>query len=137
MLSIVAHAAFAGLFSSFLATTAPSFAATTMAIPAPGVIHEVVGEGRQPDASSVVRVHYKGTLATGEVFDSSWSRGEPAQFSLGGVIPCWTVALQQMKEGGRARISCPSPLAYGERGIPGVIPPQSTLYFEVELLEVR
>ena len=67
MLSIIAHAAFAGLFSAFLTATAPSFAATAMAVPAPDVIHEVVGDGRQPNSSSVVRVHYKGMLATGEI----------------------------------------------------------------------
>jgi FKBP-type peptidyl-prolyl cis-trans isomerase len=93
------------------------------------------GEGASPTASDVVRVHYTGTLPNGEKFDSSVDRGEPATFPLGQVIPCWTEALQLMKVGGKARVVCPSDLAYGPQGRPG-IPPNSPLVFEIELLGI-
>ena len=93
------------------------------------------GTGRSPRATDRVRVHYHGTFPDGEVFDSSVQRGEPADFPLNGVIPCWTEAVQTMKEGGKIRITCPPGLAYGARGA-GPIPPDATLVFEIELLEV-
>ena len=94
------------------------------------------GAGASPVASDVVKVHYRGTLANGTEFDSSYKRGEPAQFPLGGVIPCWTEGVQKMKVGGKAKLTCPPSIAYGSRGAGGVIPPNATLQFEVELLEI-
>lgn len=96
------------------------------------------GSGASPTPSDVVRVHYRGTLPGGKEFDSSHSRGEPAAFPLGGVIPCWTEGLQRMKVGGKARLTCPPAIAYGARGAGGgVIPPNATLHFEVELLAIK
>ena len=95
------------------------------------------GTGAAPKVSSSVRVHYRGTLKDGREFDSSFKRGEPITFPLGGVISCWTQALQSMQVGGRAEISCPSETAYGKRGAGGVIPPNSDLNFEVELLGIE
>lgn len=94
------------------------------------------GTGASPTPDDTVKVHYTGTLRDGTVFDSSSKRGEPAQFRLGGVIPCWTEALQTMKVGGKAHITCPPEIAYGDRGFPGSIPPGATLAFDVELLEI-
>jgi len=94
------------------------------------------GTGATPKATDMVKVHYKGTLVDGKTFDSSYDRGEPAQFPLNGVIPCWTEGVQKMAVGGKAKLICPPSIAYGERGSPPVIPPGATLVFEVELLEV-
>ena len=94
------------------------------------------GRGASPTAADVVKVHYRGTLANGTEFDSSYKRNEPAQFPLGGVIPCWTEGVQRMKVGGKAKLVCPAAIAYGQRGAGGVIPPNATLQFEVELLEI-
>ena len=94
------------------------------------------GTGPSPKASDVVRVHYKGTFPDGKEFDSSYSRGKPAEFPLDRVIKCWTEGVQRMKVGGKARLTCPSAIAYGERGAGGVIPPNATLQFEVELLGI-
>jgi FKBP-type peptidyl-prolyl cis-trans isomerase len=95
----------------------------------------VAGEGEQPEPTNEVRVHYHGTLRDGTVFDSSVDRGDPAQFPLDRVIPCWTEALTQMKVGGKSRIVCPASIAYGVRGM-GSIPGDAALVFEVELLEI-
>jgi FKBP-type peptidyl-prolyl cis-trans isomerase FkpA len=95
------------------------------------------GIGASPAASDVVKVHYRGTLqSNGKEFDSSYSRGQPASFPLRGVIPCWTEGLQKMKVGGKARLVCPPKIAYGSRAMGDVIPANSTLVFEVELLEI-
>ena len=94
------------------------------------------GTGRQPRASDTVRVHYRGVLANGQEFDSSYQRGQPAEFPLGQVIPCWTEGVQRIKAGGKAKLTCPAGIAYGERGVPGTIPSNATLQFEVELLAV-
>lgn len=99
-------------------------------------IEQKKGTGPSPKATDTVKVHYKGTLVDGKTFDSSYDRGEPAQFPLNGVIPCWTEGVQKMTVGGKAKLVCPPDLAYGERGSPPVIPPGATLVFEVELLEV-
>ena len=94
------------------------------------------GTGGSPGGSDTVTVHYRGVLENGKEFDSSYTRGQPASFPLNRVIPCWTEAVQTMKVGGKARLLCPSALAYGSRGVPGTIPPDATLIFEVELLEI-
>lgn len=94
------------------------------------------GTGASPTAADTVKVHYKGTFPDGKEFDSSYSRGTPLEFPLGRVIPCWTEGVQRMKVGGKAKLTCPSQIAYGERGAGGVIPPNATLLFEVDLLAV-
>ncbi len=93
------------------------------------------GEGAKPSATDTVKTHYQGTLINGDVFDSSIARGEPATFPLNGVIPGWTEALQLMNTGSKYRLFIPPELAYGNRAT-GSIPPQSTLIFEVELIEI-
>jgi FKBP-type peptidyl-prolyl cis-trans isomerase FkpA/FKBP-type peptidyl-prolyl cis-trans isomerase FklB len=95
-----------------------------------------VGEGASPKAADTVKVHYQGTLTNGTIFDSSIQRGTPASFPLNQVIKCWTEGLQLMKVGGKAKLVCPSEIAYGDRGAPPTIPPGATLTFEVELLEI-
>lgn len=95
------------------------------------------GEGAQPTAEDEVTVHYTGKLLNGTVFDSSVNRGEPATFPLNRVIPGWTEGVQLMKEGAKYEFYIPSDLAYGPQGIPNVIPPHSTLIFEVELIKVN
>jgi FKBP-type peptidyl-prolyl cis-trans isomerase FkpA len=95
------------------------------------------GTGASPKASDTVKVHYRGTLQDGKEFDSSYKRGEPIEFPLSGVIPCWTEGVQRMKPGGKAKLTCPPAIAYGARGAGGVIPPNATLDFEVELISVR
>ena len=95
------------------------------------------GKGAIPTAADTVTVHYRGTMADGTEFDSSYARNAPAQFPLGGVIPCWTEGVQRMKVGGKAKLTCPAAIAYGARGAGnGKIPPNTPLQFEVELLEV-
>ncbi len=94
------------------------------------------GNGASPKPTDKVKVHYHGTLTDGTVFDSSVQRKEPATFQLNQVIPCWTEGLQLMKEGGKARLVCPSTIAYGDRGAPPKIKPGATLVFEVELIEI-
>ena len=94
------------------------------------------GSGGSPAATDTVRVHYRGTLPDGKEFDSSYSRGQPAEFPLNRVIPCWTEGLQKMKTGGKAKLTCPPEIAYGSRGAGGVIGPNATLHFEVELLGI-
>jgi FKBP-type peptidyl-prolyl cis-trans isomerase FkpA len=94
------------------------------------------GSGQSPSAIDTVKVHYRGTLTNGKEFDSSYGRGQPTTFPLNRVIPCWTEGVQKMKPGGKSKLVCPSNLAYGSRGIPGTIPPDSTLVFEIELLEI-
>jgi FKBP-type peptidyl-prolyl cis-trans isomerase len=95
------------------------------------------GEGRSPAATDQVTVHYRGSLINGTEFDSSYARGEPATFALNQVIPGWTEGVQLMKEGGKFEFYIPGNLAYGEQGRPGPIGPNSTLVFEVELIEVH
>jgi FKBP-type peptidyl-prolyl cis-trans isomerase FklB len=103
-----------------------------------GLQYEILieGSGEKPDASSTVRTHYHGTLLNGAVFDSSYARGEPAEFPVGGVISGWTEALQMMGTGSKWRLYVPHYLAYGERGAGGAIAPYSTLIFDVELLDI-
>jgi FKBP-type peptidyl-prolyl cis-trans isomerase FklB len=94
------------------------------------------GSGAQPKPSDTVTVNYRGTLVDGTEFDSSYKRGQPATFPVGGVIPGWTEALQLMKVGSKYQLFIPAKLAYGEQGRPG-IPPNSLLIFEVELMDVK
>lgn len=106
---------------------------------ATGLQYEILapGEGRAPKASDTVKVNYRGTLLDGTEFDSSYKRNEPIEFPLGGVISGWTEGLQLIKEGGKIKLFIPSNLAYGPRGAGGIIGPDETLIFEVELLKVR
>ena len=94
------------------------------------------GSGASPAASDKVTVQYRGTFADGTEFDSSYKRNAPATFPLNGVIPCWTEGVQHMKVGGKARLTCPAAIAYGARGAGGVIPPNTPLQFEIELLSI-
>jgi FKBP-type peptidyl-prolyl cis-trans isomerase FkpA len=100
-------------------------------------IETQAGTGAQPTAADTVKVHYKGTLTNGTEFDSSYKRGTPAEFPLSGVIKCWTEGVAMMKVGGKAKLVCPSEIAYGERGAGGSIPPNSVLNFEVELIAIN
>jgi FKBP-type peptidyl-prolyl cis-trans isomerase FkpA len=105
-----------------------------------GLIYKTMkpGTGASPKASDVVSVHYHGTLPDGKVFDSSVQRGQPAEFAVNQVIPCWTEGVQHMKVGEKAKFVCPSDIAYGDAGTPdGTIPPGATLVFEVELLGIK
>jgi FKBP-type peptidyl-prolyl cis-trans isomerase FkpA len=95
------------------------------------------GTGATPGPVDTVRVNYRGTLLNGREFDSSYKRGRPVEFPLTGVIRCWTEGLQLMKVGGKAQLVCPSNLAYGEQGIPGSVPRNAVLIFEVELLDIK
>ena len=102
-----------------------------------GLQYEVLvsGDGAKPSANDQVRTHYHGTLIDGTVFDSSYERGEPAEFPVNGVIPGWVEALQLMNAGSKWRLHVPSELAYGAQAA-GSIPPHSTLVFDVELLNI-
>ena len=103
-----------------------------------GLIYESLkdGTGAKATPEASVQVHYRGTLANGTEFDSSYKRGEPATFPLNRVIPCWTEGVAKMKEGGKAKLTCPPEIAYGSRGAGSAVPPNATLTFEVELLKV-
>ena len=123
------------LLAMVVATSAQAAPVTTPS----GLVYESLkeGSGASPAPTAKVKVHYRGTLPNGKEFDSSYSRGAPSEFPLDRVIPCWTEGLQRMKPGGKARLTCPPGIAYGERGAGGgVIPPNATLNFEVELIEV-
>lgn len=106
---------------------------------ASGLVYQTMqeGTGAQPKETDTVRVHYRGTFPDGKEFDSSFKRGQPAEFPLNRVIKCWTEGVQRIKVGGKAKLTCPPELAYGERGAGGTIPPNATLQFEVELLAIR
>lgn len=95
------------------------------------------GTGRSPKATDTVLVHYRGTLLDGTEFDSSYARNTPISFPLNQVIPGWTEGVQLMKEGGKTKFFIPSNLAYGSRGAGGLIGPDETLIFDVELLKVQ
>ncbi|WP_228488359.1 FKBP-type peptidyl-prolyl cis-trans isomerase [Caenimonas koreensis] len=106
---------------------------------ASGLVYQSLkeGSGTPPAATDTVKVHYRGTFMDGKEFDSSYKRGEPTEFPLNRVIKCWTEGVQMIKPGGKARLTCPPAIAYGEKGAGGgVIPPNATLQFEVELISV-
>ena len=105
---------------------------------ASGLIYKELraGTGASPSASDTVKVNYRGTLPNGSEFDSSYKRNEPASFPLNRVIPCWTEGVQMMKVGGKAQLTCPAAIAYGDAGSPPVIPGGATLIFEIELLGI-
>jgi FKBP-type peptidyl-prolyl cis-trans isomerase FklB len=107
-------------------------------VTASGLQYKIVnpGSAKKPKPTDEVTVHYKGSLIDGKVFDSSYDRKQPASFPLGGVIPGWTEGLQLIGEGGKMFLYIPYNLAYGENGMGNVIPPSSTLVFEVELLKI-
>lgn len=95
------------------------------------------GKGMSPTAANTVEVNYRGTLTNGKEFDSSYKRNQSISFPLSGVIPCWTEGVQKMKVGGKAKLVCPPELAYGARGAGSAVPPNATLIFEVELLNIK
>ena len=95
------------------------------------------GTGASPKETDIVSVHYRGTFPDGKEFDSSHKRGQPTEFPLNRVIKCWTEGVQKMKVGGKAKLTCPPSLAYGERGAGSAVPPNATLVFEVELLGIK
>lgn len=128
-----------GALLAFAALAASNVQAATPVTSASGLVYESLkeGTGASPKASDTVRVHYRGTFPeSGKEFDSSIARGQPIEFPLTGVIPCWTEGVQKMKVGGKAKLTCPPAIAYGARGAGGVIPPHATLHFEVELLGI-
>ena len=138
----------APLFSLLLATAASAQTDATLTaaskepgaqVTKSGLVYRSLkdGTGSSPAASDRVKVHYKGSFPDGREFDSSYKRNEPTEFPLNGVIPCWTEGVQLMKTGGKAKLTCPSAIAYGQRGAGGVIPPNATLVFEVELLAIN
>ena len=104
-----------------------------------GLMYQVItaGDGPKPSATDTVVTHYHGTLINGDVFDSSVDRGQPASFAVNRVIPGWTEALQLMGVGSKWKLVIPPDLAYGARGAGPKIGPNSTLIFEVELLEIQ
>jgi FKBP-type peptidyl-prolyl cis-trans isomerase FkpA len=122
--------------SAALAAAAKEQGAT---VAADGLVYRSLkdGTGASPAATDVVKVNYRGTFVDGKEFDSSYAHGQPISFPLNRVIPCWTEGVQKMKVGGKAKLTCPSAIAYGARGAGGVIPPNATLVFEVELLAIN
>jgi len=121
-----------------------SFRDSVAAVPgavktASGLVYRTItpGTGATPKATDTVSVHYHGTLPDGKVFDSSVQRGQPVEFKLNEVIPCWTEGVQRMKVGEKARLVCPSDIAYGDGGRGPDIGPGATLVFDVELLGIK
>ena len=106
---------------------------------ASGLVYEATkeGAGESPGPTDTVKVHYRGTFTDGREFDSSFKRGKPIEFPLNRVIPCWTEGVQRMKPGGKARLTCPPAIAYGSQGFGKLIPPETTLQFDIELIAVR
>jgi FKBP-type peptidyl-prolyl cis-trans isomerase FkpA len=142
VLQITTLAAAVAMFSPSWAADAVTAAAAKepgAVVTASGLVYRSLkdGTGASPLASDKVKVHYRGTFPDGKEFDSSYKRNEAIEFPLSGVIKCWTEGVQRMKVGGKAKLTCPASIAYGERGAGGVIPPNATLLFEVELLGIN
>lgn len=135
-MGLLAAAPLAALAQPDLAATAAKEKGATV-LPS-GLVFQSIKEGTGPSplATDTVRVHYRGVLADGKEFDSSIARGQPAEFPLNRVIPCWTEGVQRIKVGGKAKLTCPPGIAYGSRGAGGAVPPNATLQFEVELLGI-
>ena len=131
LFALIAPIALTQLCSSALAADAETLPSGVK------ISHTLVGTGANPKASDSVKVHYRGTLADGKEFDSSYKRNAPATFPLNRVIPCWTEGMQKIKVGGKATLTCPPTTAYGERGAGAAVPPNATLTFEVELLAIE
>jgi FKBP-type peptidyl-prolyl cis-trans isomerase FkpA len=146
-MKLLALAAAAACLAATLPTARAQTGAAAAAAKEPGAVVTASGlvyrslkdgTGPKPAATDTVRVQYRGTFPDGREFDSSYKRGQPAEFPLNRVIKCWTEGVQKMKVGGKAKLTCPANVAYGERGTPGgPIPPNATLVFEVELLAVK
>lgn len=139
------HAAAALLLATSIAQAQAGADAAAAAAQEPGAVVTASGlvyrplkegSGASPAATDKVKVHYRGIFPDGREFDSSYKRGEPAEFPLNRVIPCWTEGVQRMKVGGKAKLTCPPAIAYGERGAGSTVPPNATLQFEVELLGI-
>lgn len=145
MTSVLRLAALALSLITPLAALAQDAVATASAqeagavVSASGLVYRSLqdGTGASPTASDKVKVHYRGTFSDGREFDSSYKRNAALEFPLNGVIACWTEGVQRMKVGGKAKLTCPAKIAYGSRGAGGVIPPNATLLFEVELLAIN
>jgi FKBP-type peptidyl-prolyl cis-trans isomerase FkpA len=136
--SLMSKTALAITALSALLMSQAALAADAMVLPSGvKIATTVVGKGESPKATDTVKVHYKGTLADGKEFDSSYKRNSPASFPLNRVIPCWTEGLQKMKVGGKATLTCPAATAYGDRGAGNAVPPGAVLTFEVELLAIE
>jgi FKBP-type peptidyl-prolyl cis-trans isomerase FkpA len=128
----------ASILSLFTLLNPSAWAAETETLPSGvKIVHTAPGTGANPKATDTVKVHYRGTLADGKEFDSSYKRNAPASFPLNRVVPCWTEGMQKIKVGGKATLTCPPATAYGAAGAAGVIPPNATLTFEVELLAIE
>jgi FKBP-type peptidyl-prolyl cis-trans isomerase FkpA len=135
--AVTAAAAEKGKSATFRDTAAAEAGAVKTAS---GLVYKTItpGRGASPKATDVVQVNYRGTLVDGTEFDASVKHGGPATFRLNGVVPCWTEGVQLMKLGEKAKLVCPSEIAYGDRGTPdGSIPPGATLVFEVELVGIN
>ncbi|HEY4958310.1 MAG TPA: FKBP-type peptidyl-prolyl cis-trans isomerase [Caldimonas sp.] len=135
---IVLSASLALAATAWLGSAGAQPASGTAPMASPGLVYKSLreGKGASPTAADTVKVNYRGTLVDGTEFDSSYARNEPAVFPLGRVIKCWTEGVQRMKVGGKAELTCPPELAYGQRAA-GKIPPGSTLRFEIELLAIN
>ena len=132
-----AHTVLAMFATCTLATSALAAAPAETLPSGVKVVHSVDDTGAQPKATDTVKVHYRGTLADGKEFDSSYKRGTPATFPLSRVVPCWTEGMQKIRVGGKATLTCPPATAYGDRGAGNAVPPNSILTFEVELLAIE
>jgi FKBP-type peptidyl-prolyl cis-trans isomerase FkpA len=119
------------------ASTTPPVPYTQNLLSGVKIVHLVVGTGARPVATDKVRVHYRGRLPDGFEFDNSYTEGLPAIMPLNKVIRCWTQALQHMQVGGKVTLSCPAEMSYGSEGLGNVIPPNTPLTFDVELLGIE
>ncbi len=135
-------AGFAGFTTAAHADDAAALAAAAnepgAVVTSSGLVYKSIteGAGAKPKATDTVKVNYRGTFVDGTKFDASADHGGAISFPLNRVIPCWTEGVQKLKVGGKAKLTCPSAIAYGTRGAGSTIPPNTTLVFEVELLGV-